>query len=146
MDRQEQAGKFWGAEVGESTPRTPRQVHVGFASPCDEYIEARIDLNKELIKHPTATFYAELLDDSMFPLIHSGSKLIIDKMVTPAKGDVVMAIVNGEACVRRFCINEDKTVWLKSENENYQPIYLVPGIEFQIWGCVIHFFLTLKKI
>jgi SOS-response transcriptional repressor LexA len=58
----------------------------------------------------------------------------------------VMAIVNGEACVRRFCINEDKTVWLKSENENYQPIYLVPGIEFQIWGCVIHFFLTLKKI
>ena len=37
----------------------------GFPSPADDYIEERLDLNKLLIEHPAATFYARVEGDSM---------------------------------------------------------------------------------
>jgi DNA polymerase V len=37
----------------------------GFPSPADDYIEARIDLNEKLIKHPHATYLVRVMGDSM---------------------------------------------------------------------------------
>ncbi len=34
-------------------------VSAGFPSPAEGYIEGRLDLNRYLIKHPTATFYVQ---------------------------------------------------------------------------------------
>ncbi len=41
------------------------RVSAGFPSPADDYIETSIDLNKELIRHPFATFYVRASGDSM---------------------------------------------------------------------------------
>lgn len=32
-----------------------------FPSPAEDYIEARIDLNRDLIKYPVATFYINVI-------------------------------------------------------------------------------------
>ncbi len=40
-------------------------VSAGFPSPADDYIETSIDLNKELIRHPSATFCVRTSGDSM---------------------------------------------------------------------------------
>jgi DNA polymerase V len=41
------------------------QVEAGFLSPADDYIESRIDLNRDLILHPDSAYYARISGDSM---------------------------------------------------------------------------------
>ena len=54
-------------------------VQAGFPSPADDYIEEKLDLNKHLIKHPSATFFVKVTGDSMIKAgIHSGDILIVD--------------------------------------------------------------------
>jgi DNA polymerase V len=43
--------------------RTPRGTR--FPLLADDYLEERLDLNKHLIKHSTATYYAQAEGDSM---------------------------------------------------------------------------------
>jgi DNA polymerase V len=54
----------------------------GFPSPADDYLEERLDLNKHLIKHPAATYYARAEGDSMIGAgIYPGDILILDKAI-----------------------------------------------------------------
>ena len=64
-------------------------IAAGFPSPAEEYVEISLDLNKELIKHPAATFYARVKGNSMVDAgIEDGDLLIIDKALEPKDGDV----------------------------------------------------------
>ncbi len=40
-----------------SRPLLMWRIPAGFPSPAADYVEGRIDLNRDLIKHPLATFY-----------------------------------------------------------------------------------------
>lgn len=66
------------------------RVPAGFPSPAEDYIEGRIDLNRDLIRHPLATFYIRVSGDSMTPLIHPGSLHVVDRMVEMKDEDVVI--------------------------------------------------------
>jgi len=44
-----------------SRPLFSTRVSAGFPSPAEDYIEGRIDLNKDLIKHPFTTFYVRVV-------------------------------------------------------------------------------------
>ena len=35
-------------------------ISAGFPSPADDFLELTIDLNKELVKHPSTTFYGKV--------------------------------------------------------------------------------------
>ena len=66
-------------------------VKAGFPSPALDYFEERIDLNKEFMPHPLATFMAECDNDSMInAFIPPKAKLIVDKSLIPKNGDVVV--------------------------------------------------------
>ena len=41
------------------------EIHAGFPSPASDYMTRAIDLNKELVRHPAATFYGRVVGDSM---------------------------------------------------------------------------------
>lgn len=120
------------------------RIHAGFPSYCEDYIENHIDLNKELIKHPTATYFARLQGDSMYPLIQDGANLLIDRMLDPRSGDVVVAFVNGDFCVRRY-FKKDEQITLVSENDLYAPIRITSADRFEIWGCVTHYIYSFKR-
>ena len=47
------------------TPFIDFKIPAGFPSPAMDYIEERIDLTKELIRHPLATFLMKAEGDSM---------------------------------------------------------------------------------
>ena len=61
----------WVGEADLTPPPNPRplflsRIPAGFPSPADDYVEARIDLNTHLVKHPAATFFLQvnlILDD-----------------------------------------------------------------------------------
>lgn len=46
-------------------PYADEGIRAGFPSPAQDYMEQAIDLNKELIKHPTSTFFGRVVGDSM---------------------------------------------------------------------------------
>lgn len=61
-------------------PYDDEGIRAGFPSPAQDYMEQAIDLNKELIKHPSSTFYGRVVGDSMKGEgIEDGDILVIDK-------------------------------------------------------------------
>ena len=123
-------------------PLVEATISAGFPSPADDYSEARLDLNKELISNESATFYARVRGDSMtLAGISDGDLLIIDKSKTPANGSIVVCLIDGEFTVKRLQ-KKGNQFYLMPENENYQPIKIKPENDVTIWGVVTY---TIKK-
>lgn len=113
------------------------KVKAGFPSPANDYLEERIDLNKEIIKHPLSTFIIECEGDSMInAFIPPKSRLVIDRSITPKNGDIVLAILNGDFTVKYLKKNQFKC-WLIPANSKYKEIEITPEMEMQVWGVVI---------
>lgn len=113
-------------------------VRAGFPSPAADFIDVSIDLNKHLIKHPSATFYARAKGDSMKDAgIFDGDLLIVDKSIDPADGKIAICYLNGEFTVKRIKKEKDQ-VWLIPANTAYQPIKMEEGSNLTIWGIVTH--------
>ena len=120
-----------------SRPLIMCRVSAGFPSPAEDYVEGRIDLNRDLIKHPLSTFYIRVAGDSMSPRIEPGELLIVDRMVETKDDDVVVARINDDLCVKKLRI-EDGCIWLLSENEEYPPIQITEEMDFEVWGRVMY--------
>lgn len=59
-------------------------VRAGFPSPADDYMAESLDFNRDLIKHPEATFYGQVDGDSMIDLaIDEGDIVVIDNPKAP---------------------------------------------------------------
>jgi DNA polymerase V len=113
-------------------------ISAGFPSPADDFIELRIDLNKELIKHKDSTFFAKVKGNSMKNAgIFDGDLLIIDKSLEPQDGKIAICQIDGDFTVKRIK-KENDVVWLIAENEDYKPIKVTEENELMIWGIVIH--------
>ncbi|HEX7176098.1 MAG TPA: translesion error-prone DNA polymerase V autoproteolytic subunit [Pyrinomonadaceae bacterium] len=113
-------------------------VSAGFPSPADDYIEGRLDLNRHLIRHPVATFYVRVAGDSMIDAgIHPGSILVVDRAVEADDGDIVIARLGDELCVKRLRIHEGRLL-LVPENPCYETIEVGEGMDFEVWGKVMH--------
>lgn len=111
-------------------------VTAGFPSPAADYIDKTIDLNEVLIKNKPATFLVKALGDSMIGAgIFSGDILIVDKSITPANKNIVVAILNGEFTVKRFVKDRNK-IFLKPENSKYKDFEINSEDDFKIWGVV----------
>jgi DNA polymerase V len=115
------------------------RVSAGFPSPAEDYVEGRIDLNRDLIKHPLSTFYIRVSGDSMIGAgIMPGALLVVDRQVEAHDGHIVVARINDELCVKRLYLSEGGHVWLLPENERYQPIEIKEGMDFEVWGRVLY--------
>lgn len=94
------------------------QTPAGFPSPADDYLESRLDLNRFLIQHPSATFLVRVNGDSMAAGgIHSGDVLVVDRSLTAGPGSVVVAVLEGRLAVKRVCQREGK-LWLPGEGNH----------------------------
>ena len=121
-----------------SRPLIMWRVPAGFPSPAEDYVEGRIDLNRDLVKHPLSTFYVRVAGDSMSPRIEPGELLIVDRMVETKDDDIVIARINDELCVKRLRIGDGGTIWLLSENRAYPPIRITEEMDFEVWGRVMY--------
>lgn len=110
----------------------------GFPSPADDYIESVIDLNQELIRHPFATFLVRATGDSMIDVgIQNETVLIVDRMVETKPGDIVIARIGDEMCVKELFIDDEGRVLLMPKNENFKPLEITEDMDFEIWGKVV---------
>lgn len=111
-------------------------VHAGFPSPAEDYIEASIDLNKELIRDAACTFFARADGDCMDGRgIVDKSLLLVDKSVASYDGCVAVCYLDGEFVVRRLRI-EKEYIELHSDNPKYEPLRVTGAMDFRVWGLV----------
>lgn len=125
--------------TGISRPLIAARVCAGFPSPAEDYIEGRIDLNRELIRHPTSTFYIRVTGDSMSNIgIYPNCLLVVDRAMETNDGHIIIARLFDELCVKRLSMANDGRVWLLSENEHYAPIEVSEETDFEVWGRVLY--------
>lgn len=117
-------------------------IRAGFPSPAQDYMEQGIDLNRELIRHPSSTFYGRVVGDSMVDAdINEGDLLVIDKSITPQNGDLAVCFVNGEFTLK-YIETDGNHCYLRPANNKYQRIEILPDSQFEVWGVVTY---TIKK-
>jgi DNA polymerase V len=116
--------------------RAGSSVQAGFPSPADDYMQGLLDLNDHLVitGHRDATFIVRVSGWSMVGAgIHDGDEVVVDRAITPAAGNVVVAIVNGDLTIKRLMIKEGKPV-LVAENPHFKERRFEVGDELEIWG------------
>ncbi len=113
-------------------------IQAGFPSPAQDYINEYIDLNRELVPHPAATFYGRVSGDSMIEEgIEQGDLLVIDRSLEPADGDLAVCCLDGEFTLKRIKLTPG-AIWLIPSNESFDPILVTPDQRFEVWGVVTH--------
>jgi len=81
-------------------------------------------------------FALQVKGDSMIDAgILDGDRVIVKQQGTAENGEIVCALIDGEATLKRFYKKGD-TITLKAENKNYAPIIVTHG-EFRIVGRVV---------
>ena len=109
-------------------------VRAGFPSPATDFIDLNIDLNRHLIKHPSATYYAKVKGESMKDAgISDGDLLIIDKSIDPIDGKIAICYLDGEFMLKRIKIRPDG-VWLMPANSEFSPVKVQENNNLIIWG------------
>lgn len=119
-------------------PMFTNGVSAGFPSPASDFMDAAIDLNKELIRHPAATFFGRVSGDSMKDAgIDDGDLLVIDRSIEARDGMIAVCFLDGEFVMKRLHFTSD-ACWLLPANEQYKPLKVNTDNEFVIWGIVKH--------
>ncbi|MBH3004159.1 translesion error-prone DNA polymerase V autoproteolytic subunit [Serratia nevei] len=120
------------------------KVPAGFPSPAADYVSSRIDLNEYCISHPNATYFLYATGDSMLEAgITEGSMLVVDRSISPAHGDIVIASIAGEFTVKRLCLHP--RAQLEPMNPKYEPILLHDGgDDLEVMGVVVSSITRLK--
>ncbi len=113
-------------------------VSAGFPSPADDYIDTGINLNDELIHHPTSTFFLRVKGESMSNAgVLDGDLLIVDRSIEAKPGDIVVAILDGSFTLKKLTYRKN-IPYLEAEHPNYPVINLSNYINVQIWGVAIY--------
>ena len=123
----------------EQLPRMAQDgIHAGFPSPATDYMTQAIDLNRELVRHPAATFYGRVVGDSMIDAgVDEGDIVVIDRSLDPRDGDMAVCFVDGEFTLKYLRFH-DGGLTLEPANEKYPSIEVDEGSDFKMWGVVTY--------
>ncbi len=102
------------------------EVAAGIPIVVNEIYERHLKLPEDWIFSPVNSFALRVTGDSMNGIgIDKGDLVIVHKQNTAINGDVVIAIINDEATMKKFMLMGD-SILLLSENPNYEPIQMKP--------------------
>jgi len=115
-------------------------IKAGFPNSADDYMHESLDFNRDIIKHPEATFYGRVEGDSMIGLsINEGDIAVIDRSIEPEHGDIVVSYIDGEFNVKLLDLTHKKDgyIELKSANPKAPNFRINEDDNFRVWGVVI---------
>lgn len=116
-------------------------VVAGFPSPADDFVYESIDLNKLLVKHPDATFYARVRGQSMTSDFHEDDLLVIDRSVEWGDNKIALCYIENEFTLKRLKIDGDKC-FLVPSNSDFPLIEVKDDNDVIVWGIVTY---SIKK-
>ena len=95
----------------------------GFPSPADDYLDRPLDFNELLVQNVAATFAMRISGESMINAgLFPGDIGIVDRSLTPWNGCIVLALIEGEFTIKRFCRVDGRIVLVAEKPTvfNYQ--------------------------
>lgn len=114
-----------------------QSVCAGFPSPADDYVEQTLDPAQLIVTNPISTFMWRVAGNSMKDAgILDGGFVVVDRSLKPRSGDVVVAIIDGQASVKRLYKNRQGRMALHFANAEMSPLVLDEASEASIWGVV----------
>lgn len=101
------------------------KVTAGMPILATENIEDMFQIPINYVKHNNELFILKVTGDSMIECgILDGDLAIIEQKNIASNGDIVVALIENEATIKRF-FKENGFIRLQPENKNYEPI-IVP--------------------
>lgn len=123
----------------EQTVKIPLLGTIACGAPilAEENIEALFAVSVKLAKQPGKYFLLRALGDSMNRAgINDGDLLLIRQQNMAVDSDIVVALIDDEATVKKLKINTDNVVLVpESDNKSHTPIIL--SRDFMIQGIVV---------
>ena len=109
----------------------------GYPIDAAENVEGDLAVDESFLPSGES-FTLTVMGDSMKDAgIHNGDLVIVKKQSEADKGDIVVAIVNGEATIKRYMPESGKVI-LQSENDDFEPISVTPESgEFRLAGKIV---------
>ena len=116
------------------------KVEAGFPSPAENYVEQELDLKEYLIRNSDSTFLVRATGKSMVNVgISPGDILIVDRSLEAKNNSIIIVSIDGELTVKRLIKdNDNKKLYLKSENLDYPNIDLKIENDTTVWGVVTY--------
>ena len=111
----------------------------GFPSPAEDFIHEEIDLNRELVKNPEATFYVRVRGNSMLLDFQDGDLLIIDKSLDVSDNSIILCYTQNEFTLKRIK-KENGKCYLLPSNPDFPVIETIEDVI--VWGVVCY---SIKK-
>jgi repressor LexA len=110
------------------------RVPAGKPFMSEENVEGLLTITDDIASGKV--FALQVRGDSMTGAgILDGDRVIIKPQITAQNGDIVCALIDGEATLKRF-FYKDGVITLKAENDNYKPITVARG-DFRIVGRIV---------
>ena len=98
------------------------KVTAGMPILATENIEDMFQMPINYVKHNNDLFILKVTGDSMIEAgILDGDLAIIEQKNVATNGDIVVALIENEATIKRF-FKENEFIRLQPENKNYEPI------------------------
>ena len=112
-------------------------VCAGFPSPAEDFQAERIDVLKQIILHPQATYTLRVRGDSMRDEgIFDGDVILVDRAIKPRHGHIVVAVVDGAFTCKKLWLRGGK-LKLQAANPAFEDIIPREGQTIEVWGVVL---------
>jgi SOS regulatory protein LexA len=116
-------------------PLAADAVHAGLPSRIDDGPADAVTIDDYLIERPSQTVLVRVKGDSMVDAgILDGDLVVVEKVPSAKRGDIVVAIVDGEFTLKRLDLERGRFV-LKPENKGYPVIR--PEGALEIFGVMV---------
>lgn len=121
--------------LGRDVVSVPLLGEVAAGQPifADNHVEDRITVSTDWLGPRGDHFFLKVKGFSMADSILPGDLVLVEKAATANNGEIVVAMLESEATVKRF-FREGKRVELRSDNPEFD--HIIPQDEFQIVGRV----------
>lgn len=111
------------------------RLAMGFPSPADIYRQGRLDLNRYLVRHAAATFFARMEGKALESEgVMNGDLLVVDRAEKVVAGSLMVVRVGAEMLVRKV---EEVEGRLRLTGDGESPRWLEPEGDWELWGRVI---------
>ena len=133
------ANNFFQAKYMGIKAMAQPDIHTTNTTGADDHMERGIDLNKELIRNQTATFFMRVRSDAMREAgICKGDVAIVDRSIKATNGKIIIAVLNGDMLIRRF-EKTNSNIRLLTDSNKLSPIQINDTCkEFAVWGVVTY--------